>query len=58
MNNEKFTDTEWKTIDAGIGKIEYEEPTNFLLSELMDNLEKAIQNTNPKKVNEVLQSIN
>jgi predicted RNase H-like nuclease (RuvC/YqgF family) len=45
-------------IDAGIDIIEYKEPGNLLLIDLMENLNKAISRTTPLRVSEVLQSIN
>ena len=44
-------------IDCGIGEIEYNEPDNILLQDLMENLNIAIQKHTPKKVNEVLTAI-
>ncbi len=46
-------------IQCGIGVINYEEPDNLLLQDLMENFEASIKKNNPKKVNELLsQSLN
>lgn len=45
------------SIDCGIGFINYEEPDNILLQQLMENLTEAIKKTNPLKVSELLASI-
>jgi predicted RNase H-like nuclease (RuvC/YqgF family) len=44
-------------IDCGIGDIEYIQPNNIALQDIMENLDAAIQKTNFKKVNEVLAAI-
>ncbi len=52
------TEEKWiTTIDCGIGTIEFIEPDNLLLHDLMKNLESAIKKTTPRKVNEVLSNI-
>ena len=53
-NDDTITDT---TIQCGIGTIEYKEPDNILLAELMENLEAAIKKHTPKKVNDTLSAL-
>ncbi len=44
-------------IDCGIGIIEYAEPDNLVLQDVMENLGNAIKKHTPKKVNEILQAV-
>lgn len=46
-----------ENMDCGIGVINYEEPGNLVLQDIMENLEAAIKKTNPRKVNEILEAI-
>lgn len=56
VNELEGTDTN-SEIECGIGTIEYNEPDNLLLQDVMDNLSSAIKKHTPKKVNEVLSAI-
>lgn len=45
------------SMDCGIVEINYEQPNNIVLQDVMENLETAIKKTNPKVVNSILEAI-
>lgn len=47
-----------ETMECGIDVIEYRNPGNLVLQDLMENLGTAIQRKTPKRINEILAAIN